>query len=96
MPRGKSERPLKPSPRTGAIGAAHYGPEGAPIQKTIVVPEKPHVPTKTELARREASLKRTKNWRRKTKRRDRKIVSESEGQGGMHFVQGGLPELGRR
>jgi hypothetical protein len=96
MPPGKSECPQKPSPQTGAISAVRYGPEGAPIRRTIVIPEKPHLPTKTELARREASLKRTKNWKRKTKRRHRKIVSESEGQGGTHFLQGGLPELGRR
>ncbi len=82
----------------GSSDAVHYGPEGAPVRRTIsiVIPDKRHIPTVTELARREASLKRTKNWKRKTKKKDRKIVSEGEGQGGVHFVQGGLPELGRR
>lgn len=104
-----SERPPGPPPRTAAVSAVdpkrpssavHYGAEGAPLRKTVVIPEKPHIPTVTELAGRAASLKRTKNWKRKTKRRDREMVSEREGQpkhqGGAHFVQGGLPELGRR
>jgi hypothetical protein len=67
----------------------HYGSEGAPIRKTIVIPDKQHIPTISEMIRREASLKK----------KDRKIFFECEGQprfeGGVHIVQGGLPELGR-
>lgn len=84
---------MKTVGQKGPSNTLHYGPEGAPVRRTIVIPEKPHAPTLAELARRDASLKRTKSWKRKTKKKDRKIVAEG---GGMHFVQGGLPELGRR
>jgi hypothetical protein len=54
-----------------------------------VIPDKQHIPTISEMIRREASLKK----------KDRKIFFECEGQprfeGGVHIVQGGLPELGR-
>jgi hypothetical protein len=41
----------------------HYGSEGATIQRKIIIPDKPHIPTKSVMVRREASLKRTKKVR---------------------------------
>ncbi|MGD0548426.1 MAG: hypothetical protein ABR991_11440 [Terracidiphilus sp.] len=46
--------------------AIHYGLEGSPIRRTNVIPDKQHIPTISEMIRREASLKK----------RDRKVVSE--------------------
>jgi hypothetical protein len=43
-----------------SIRIMHYGSEGAPIQRKIMIPDKPHIPTKSVMARREASLKRAK------------------------------------
>ena len=43
-----------------SIRIVHYGSEGAPIQRRIMIPDKPHMPNKSVTAKREAPLKRTK------------------------------------